>query len=156
MHNKKDQFLLISFFVGCLTVFIGMAVTSGGVQNAINMLVILTVCTLGIGLLIWAGMAWLVGMVIVGSIWGIMRVTGLMPENPAVDGEEINAESLPQQRLSSTELALVNYTKKAKERGLSDTQIASRLQAQGWSNEEIELAQGLVNVNTRRRFEGEE
>ena len=156
MYNQKEKFLLISFLVGCLTVFIGMAVTSGGVQNAINMLVILTVCTLGIGLLIWAGMAWLVGMVIVGSIWGIMRVTGLIPEDPAVDGGEITAETRPQQRLSSTELALVNYTKKAKERGLSDTQIASRLQAQGWSNEEIELAQGLANVNTRRRFEAEE
>ncbi len=142
------QFYLISLAVGSIALFIGMAVAVGSIQDAASMLNILTVCTLGIGLALWLGLAWLIGMVIVGSIWGILWYAGLVTEN--------RGESRPQERLSTEELALVEYTLKAKERGFSDTQIASRLQAQGWSNEEIELAQGLANVNIRRRFGGEE
>ncbi|HAX78515.1 MAG TPA: hypothetical protein DCY88_22460 [Cyanobacteria bacterium UBA11372] len=150
------KFYLISLAVGSIVLFIGMAVAVGSIQNAASMLIVLTVCTLGIGLAIWLGFAWLVGMVIVGSIWGILRVTGLATENRTSTEGETSGESRPQERVSTEELALVDYTIKAKERGFSDTQIASRLQAQGWSNEEIELAQGLANVNIRRRFGGEE
>jgi hypothetical protein len=150
------QFYLISLAVGSIVLFIAMAVAVGSIQNAASMLIVLTVCTLGIGLAIWLGFAWLIGMVIVGSIWGILRVTGLLAENTTASRGEASSENTSEQRLSTTELALVDYTIKAKERGFSDTQIASRLQAQGWSNEEIELAQGLANVNLRRRFEGEQ
>jgi hypothetical protein len=153
--GQKTQFNLISVSVGSLVLFIFMAVAGGSIQAAVSMLAVLTVCTLGIGLAIWLAIAWLVGMVIVGSIWGIVWVGGLFTQNSTASEEEISTETRPQERLSTEQVALVDYTVKAKERGFSDTQIASRLQAQGWSNEEIELAQGLANVNIRRRFEGE-
>lgn len=166
--NRIDRFILgtggsslIGLPVGCIALFIGMAVSVGSVQDAINMLAVLTICTLGIGLVIWLGIAWLLGIVIVGSIWGIVCAGGLFTQNRNVsEGEssegEISRETRPQERLSTEQVALVDYTVKAKERGFSDRQIASRLQAQGWSNEEIELAQGLANVNLRQRFGGEE
>ena len=152
----NTQFYLISLAVGSIALFIFMSVAVGSVQDAVTMLTVLTVCTLGIGLAIWLGIACLVGMVIVGTIWGIAWVGGLVAENRTSTNGETSGENRAQERLSTEQLALVNYTVKAKERGFSDTQIASRLQAQGWSNEEIELAQGLANVNLRQRFGWEE
>ena len=152
----RGEFSLNSLAVGSIVLFIFMAVAGGSIQAAVGMLIALTICTLGIGLVIWLCFAWLVGIVIVGPIWGIMKVAGVVTENITSTEGETSGESRLQERLSTTELALVDYTIKAKERGFSDTQIASRLQAQGWSNEEIELAQGLANVNQRRRFEGNE
>ena len=161
--NRIDRFILgsgvsslIGLPVGCIALFIVMAVAVGSIQDAINMLVVLTICTLGIGLVIWLGIAWLLGILIVGSIWGIVWVGGLFTQNRNASEGEISMETRPQERLSIEQVALVDYTIKAKDRGFSDTQIASRLQAQGWSNEEIELAQGLANVNLRQRFGGEE
>ncbi|MFB2978521.1 hypothetical protein [Microseira sp. BLCC-F43] len=161
--NEEKRFLffrgelsLISLKVGSIVLFILMAAAGGSIEAAVGMLISLTICTLGIGLVIWLCFAWLVGIVIVGPIWGIMKVAGFVTQNRTSTEGETNGETRPQERLSTTELALVDYTIKAKERGFSDTQIASRLQSQGWSNEEIELAQGLANVNLRRRFEGEQ
>ncbi|GET38024.1 hypothetical protein [Microseira wollei] len=161
--NEEKRFLFFrgelsvnSVAVGSVVLLILMAVTAGSIQAAVSMLISLTICTLGIGLVIWLCFAWLIGIVIVGGIWGIVKFAGIVTENLTSTEGETSGESRPQERLSTTELALVDYTVKAKERGFSDTQIASRLQSQGWSNEEIELAQGLANVNLRRRFEGNE
>lgn len=154
--SLKGQFSLTSLAVGSLVLFSLMAVTAGGINNAISMLIVLSICTLGIGSAIWLGFAWLIGIVIVGFFVGVLKIANLVGGNRTSSEGETSGETPPQERLSTEEVALVDYTIKAKEKGLSDTQIATRLQAQGWKNEEIELAQGLANVNLRRRFGGEE
>ncbi|MFK0733198.1 MAG: hypothetical protein HEQ35_24695 [Gloeotrichia echinulata IR180] len=130
--------------LGALIVFISIAVISGGIENAGMIVSASIVCTLGISLLIWIPLCWVVG-------WTVFEICSLL------FGEErmrrafriatADADQTPiNLPINNTELlSLVDYIKKCQRQGWSDTQIYSRLKARGWEDEEIEQAQNLAN-----------
>ena len=157
IDDQQALFHILSFLVGAIVVISYLSITSGGVNNALTILVFLTICTLGIGLILLSVIAWLVGMVIVAPIWfpvlfylhrnSATRETNfnrLQQESPLVTPNETAPR---QERISLTpnQIALIEYMRKGSSYGWSDSQITNRLKVQGWSDEDIESAQRLIN-----------
>ena len=139
--------------VGAVITFIGLTIGLGSVEAATGILVMSIVCTVGISLIIWLPIWLFIGWIALGIYDAIAQKTGWPMisgtlVNPSVNTPVNSPVNTPQDRvvsLSPNRQALVNYAKKARSSGLSDTQIATRLAAQGWNNEEIEFAQRMAN-----------
>jgi hypothetical protein len=66
------------------------------------------------------------------------------PKEENIDGENYRISIQRNTVLNRQRIALVDYIEKAQRQGLSDTQISSRLKAQGWDDIEIQQAQSFV------------
>ncbi|GEM_PF-2844739 len=157
IDDKQALFHILSFLVGAIVVFSYLSVISGGINNAVAILIGLTICTLGIGLVIFAVIAWLVGMIIVAPIWfpvllylnrnSARRETSsdrLQQESPLMTPNE----TVPRQERSSltpNQIALIEYMRKGSSYGWSNSQITNRLKVQGWSDEDIESAERIIS-----------
>jgi hypothetical protein len=147
-------------FLGALIVYLSLAVASGSFANAGTIVVASIICTLGISLLIWIPLCWCIGW-IVFEICSLafgkerMRRAFGMATSDASQSEAnsyfSNLEPSPEPNpellspvLNRQRIILVDYIGKAKRQGLSDTQISSRLKAQGWDDIEIQQAQSFV------------
>ncbi|NJL10141.1 MAG: hypothetical protein HC908_08160 [Calothrix sp. SM1_7_51] len=132
----------IAILLGLPVSFIFLAITAGGIESAFQILSLSIVCTAGISLLLWIPLWWFVGWLLIKiyeSITG--RIVG---ENATSEGMFALSNQQPNQQriaLNSDQISLVNYIEKATRQGLSETQIYSRLRAQGWGDEEIQQAQ---------------
>lgn len=127
-----------NFLVGFAITFIAMTAVSGGVNTAVQILFMSVVCTAGISLALWLPLWWVVGFAITGAYSLIAQLAGWQRIEVPITAANQTVSFTPEQ------VALANYTRDARTKGLSETQIASRLAAQGWSNEEIELAQRIA------------
>jgi hypothetical protein len=130
---------LTNILLGFSITFIAMAAVSGGVNGAAGILFASVVCTAGISLALWLPLWWVVGFVITEAYSLIAQLAGWQRIEVPITVSNQTVSLTPEQ------VALANYTRDARTKGLSETQIASRLTAQGWSNEEIELAQRIAS-----------
>lgn len=101
------------------------------------------VCTLGVSLILWIPIWWIVGSI---TILVAPRLGNTLNEARP----EANNQLVTAQRASPAQRAIAQYIKKAENSGLSDQAIDNRLVANGWSEDEIELARGLANIERRR------
>ncbi|MCL1470390.1 hypothetical protein [Argonema antarcticum] len=157
IDDRQALFHILSFLVGAIVVISYLSITSGGLNNALTILVFLTICTLGIGLVIISIIAWLVGMIIVGPIWfpvllylnrnSARRETSfdrVQQESPLITPNE----TVPRQErnsLTPNQIAVIEYMRKGSSYGWSNSQITNRLKVQGWSDEDIESAQRIIS-----------
>lgn len=139
----------IKILIGIPLVFGFLALMSGGVQPALLIIQVSLFCTLGISLVVWIPLCWLLGSVTLEVVESLLGRT-LIPNNSV----EARNDILGQQNTSLTPLniSLSNYIEKGIKQGWSETQITSRLRAQGWKDEEI--SEALVFVMAR--LEGNE
>ncbi|WP_017718151.1 hypothetical protein [Kamptonema formosum] len=128
-----------NILVGFPITFIAMAAVSGGVSAAAGILFASVICTAGISLALWLPLWWVVGFAITGIYSLIAQLAGWQRIEVPITVANMTVS------FTSEQIALANYTRDARAKGLSDTQIASRLTAQGWTNEEIEVAQQIVS-----------
>lgn len=131
----------IAIVLGFIISFIFLAVIGGGIYNAVQIIQLSLMCTLGISLIIWIPLWWFIGWLVIKIFESLTGIT--------VGGENSSGSVLAianQQRVSLTDdqISLINYIDKANRYGWSETQIYSRLRAQGWEDEEIQEAQSLV------------
>lgn len=128
--------------VGTPIVYIGLILLSGSVQNAGSILVMSIICTLGISLVFWVPLAWLVGMITLEIFSAIAQLTGW--SIPAFLTREQATSSSPQTQpslsLNHEQIALIKYVRQGISCGFSDEKITNRLRRQGWSEEEINRA----------------
>ena len=129
MNSMANNALALG--IGIIITFLGLSIFLGDIGGAISLIVLSVVCTAGISLIIWIPLCWAIGWIILQ----ILKLAGVF--SPATN--PVNT------RIESHTMALINYIKQAKNHGLSDTQIATRLRTQGWTNEDIETAQRMAN-----------
>jgi hypothetical protein len=139
----------IQILIGIPITFGSLALISGGVQPALAIIQISLFCTLGISLVVWIPLCWFFGMLVLKIAEDISGRT-LIPS----DSIEIRSGGLRQQNISPMpeNISVANYIEKGIKQGWSESQINSRLKAQGWNDEEIAEAQVVV----RAKLEGNE
>ena len=114
--------IALSTVLGGLVMAGGLVITLG--PNAAGTLFFFSIiCTLGIGGVFWAGLAFGVGLLII-TLWEATRGDHA-PRDP---------ESDPQAE------ALTTYVSRALQAGANDDQLLRRLQRQGWTEDEITQA----------------
>jgi biotin transporter BioY len=121
-------------FVGFFISFLVTAILTGGVQNALGLLLASIVCTAGVGLVFWIPVWWLVGAIAL-SCFSLMD-TG----NPERKPEPVpNPMDLP----NVYALALKAYFSKAVASGMKPDEMMRQLQDNGWKKADIERAYAL-------------
>ncbi len=131
----------IAVLLGLPITFISLALLAGGIENAWMILWMSVICTAGISLLIWIPLWWFVGWIIIKifeSLTGRTIAGGIDAEATQVVS---SGQTVP---ISSNQKSLIDYIEKAKKQGMSETQISSRLKAQGWGEDEIQQAQSFA------------
>ena len=121
-------------FIGAPVTFLGLTIFVGGVENAWAVLVVSVVCTAGIGLVFWIPLCWLVGS-------GTLALIGIFVKKP--DGKEEATRKHTQFRRH--EVALADFFRRAKDRGMSDDKIVADLRRNGWSDSQVQKARRILD-----------
>ena len=106
-------------------------ILTGGVQDAIGMLLISIVCTAGIGLVFWIPVWWFVGMLALDVV--VKAATGKPDQKPTPVPN-------PTELSSRDSGALKAYVAKAITSGMDADEMTRRLQQNGWQKADIESA----------------
>ena len=109
--------------VGLPLVLLGLVVLSGSLQDALNLILFSTLCTLGIGGLFWLGLAALIGT-------ALLAVVAALRQQPIT----FAGRAAAQQQL------LAGYVQTRRRSGADEQRIRSDLQRAGWRAAEIENA----------------
>jgi hypothetical protein len=123
-----------AFLTGLVITPLILFITLG--ENFVSLVLISIVCTLGISLVIWLPLIWLIGYMSLSIIYFIIT--------------QFNQSSSPDNQgllsVNNNQIySLVDYIKKAQAKGYSDSQIETRLKEKGWTQVEINQAFQLVN-----------
>jgi len=130
-----------------VTAIIGV-IAVGDPASAGILFVMSVVCTLGMSLVIWLPLAWLVGIVTLSLLMAIYlagkKLIGW--QWPLL---EARLQRQPQDTAgqSPTTQALHRYISQATAKGYSEDQIQRRLLKQGWTTAEIAAAQTLTSAS---------
>ena len=126
---------LTAIGVGLLIIFVSLSIMLGSLNNAVSLLVMSIVCTVGIGLAFWSAIAWMVG-------WTVLLVLAPLFSQllPAIEPENTANED----RRGGEQTALRGYIQRSLAARATESQITRRLISQGWSETEIEQAYQAV------------
>jgi hypothetical protein len=126
-----------------LTIFL-----AGDVATAFAILLFSIICTAGISLILWLPLWYGVGYLTVILFRLLVRAFGGQPSSPPATPKQPLAQAAPtgepEQALSRDQIALTNYIKKARAKGLNREAISKALQANGWKVESINQGFQLV------------
>lgn len=112
--------------VGLVITYLGLLITLGW-QNAFMVIVFSVICTLGVSLVFWLPLFWLIGY-LTFAVVALFRNTS----------DETSSFAIAQTR------SLQSYIQRSLQAGTDEVQIRRRLQEQGWSDRDI--AQAWVDV----------
>lgn len=136
METAKPKFLRIPIGMGVSVVV--MAIACNSVVAAGGILIASIICTLGISLLMWIPIWWLLGAIVLDCIdWA-----GSIGSTP-------NTQRLGPQPATRDEIALTGYIRRSRRAGVSDAQITHRLREQGWTQAEITAAFAAESSNNQ-------
>ena len=125
-----------AIILGLPIVFLSLAMMTGSLINAASLLAFSIICTLGIGLVFWLLIAWIVGWIILSGVVPLFKQMF-----PSVgQGNSANEED----RWEGGEAALKGYIQRSVAANATESQITNRLISQGWSETEIEQAYQAV------------
>ncbi len=133
--SKKRNFWLTSLIavpLGAVLTYLGMSLIFFDFGVAFGILIFSIICTLGISLVLWVPIWWLVGYI---PIVIFRRLRGT--QNATEPNEEEAGSTVS---LSNDQRALLNYVRKAVSKGLSKESIVQNLQTNGWAIENINWA----------------
>ncbi|MEI6587360.1 MAG: hypothetical protein WCO05_00240 [Candidatus Moraniibacteriota bacterium] len=120
------------FFFGLITALILLFILGGA--EAIQALVTTIICTLGITLIAYIPIAYLIGL-------GIEKIFY------SITGRQSSIEMTSE--LNSADQAVVNYITDARNAGMSNEIIRSNLKENGWATEAIDKAFSIVNSKNK-------
>jgi hypothetical protein len=131
------RFAMRALLIGVVPMLALLTVMCGSFGDALQIIIISTVCTLGIGGFFWAGVAMLFGallQVLVPSLRvnpGVGAAPGAAPsslEPPGAGGEKVVAN------------LLVNYASAKRRQGASETAVRRDLLRSGWNEGQADAA----------------
>ena len=120
---------LIAVGIGLLITFVGLSIMLGGLGAAAGLVAMSVICTAGIGLAFWAGIAWILG-------WFTLLVVVF----PFFASDEEQGNSDTEDRRDGAQTALIGYIQRSRAANATESQITNRLISQGWSETDIEQA----------------
>lgn len=138
--------------------FTGLVITSAILffmlgNDFFSLIFLSIVCTLGISLVIWIPLFWLVGYITLSIIY---KINPQLNQSSLSNDQDINQSPVPNNQSLKNQgvffvnnkqiYALVDYIKKAQAKGYSDSQIETRLKKNGWSQSEIDQAFQLITL----------
>lgn len=127
------KFSFSTVFLGLISSFLFLSIFVGGPLNAVGVILVLIICTAGVGLLplilLWLG----VGLVMTWIIGFIKKLTQVKKKTEQAE-----------QNKSKEQIALVCYITQARNNGMNDNNIFSILKKNGWAENVIHEAFGLV------------
>ena len=134
---------LANIVVGAIIIYLGIALFMGSFSDAFGLVAFSIICTLGISLILWLPACYLVGFLPVWALRQLLRDPAESSDaHPADNPGHTAVPSEP--KLSHDQLALVNYIKKARAKGLNQERIRQNLERNGWAAERIAWAVGFV------------
>jgi hypothetical protein len=149
-----------TIIAGALTTFIILAIMMGDIGSAALVYFASIICTLGISLVLWLpvwyGVGWIVikiAKITAAFYLGLEKDKGATsagappPQTSKLQAltERLNQELQNDPALARNQLALVNYIKKAKKKGIPNYQITLNLTNNGWTMESINAAYQMVH-----------
>jgi hypothetical protein len=123
-----------AFLTGLVITPLILFITLG--ENFVSLVLISIVCTLGISLVIWLPLIWLIGYMSLSIIYFIITQFN---QSSSPDGQGLLSVN------NNQIYAIVDYIKKAQAKGYSDSQIETRLREKGWTQTEINQAFQSIN-----------
>lgn len=122
---------------GLLVISVGASLT-GNFQSLLSLALMSIMCTLGIALVVWIPLLYVIGLIALACVSGIRAMVAMFSET------ERKEEGAPEQKgtLLKERMAIEQYIDRAKFYGLSHEQILSALKNGGWSDAEIQAAYG--------------
>jgi len=125
--------------IGAPVTFLVLSIFSGGVNNAAMVVFCSVVLTFGVALVGWIPLCWVVG-------WGTLALIGpFVEESDAGKEPDGKEESAGKRLLHAGDDTLTKYMKDAEARGVSRDEVAALLRRQGWPDEEIRKARGMLD-----------
>lgn len=129
------------FFIGLMTAFFFLLVT--GNAELFQVLIMTVVCTLGIVLVIYAPILYVIGLGVEKLFFALgmdkifFTLTGIQP-----------SITMPSE-LNSADQAVVSYIADARNAGMIDGVIKNNLKENGWATEMIDKAFSIINSKTK-------
>lgn len=138
--------------IGWIVCYIAIAIFVGSLSDALLMIAISVICTLGISLALWIPLGYVIG-------WGILALFDLVfKKRSGSSGEQSGNNPPPAQQsqplstlskrldselqaepsLSHDQQAIAAYIRKARKKGLTTEEITTNLSKNGWSAEHIQ------------------
>lgn len=131
---------LRDLLVGLLLLVPLLAVMTGSLNEALQLLLVSIVCTLGVGGLFWGLIAWGLGMVTLLVLDGVIRsLGGSRPPalRPAVGS-------------GSAQPVITTYVRRRRQAGGGDDHIRADLLRGGWPPAEVEAALAQADLGYKR------
>lgn len=128
MSPANRQLLRIA--IGLVVSYVVGSIIMGDPFTTWTLIVASIICTLGISLIMWVPLWWLIG-------WVVLAIFELLRERiqPTSDAQ---LQTTP--AVSRDAIALSAYIRRSRQAGASDSQITTRLKEQGWTEAEITQA----------------
>ncbi|KKQ77382.1 MAG: hypothetical protein UT00_C0013G0013 [Parcubacteria group bacterium GW2011_GWA1_38_7] len=117
-------------FLGMVASFLLLSLFVGGPVNAISLILVSIICTGGVSLILWIPLWFGVGLVI----------SSLLP----VVTNSFKKSEAPEHNISNDQKALIDYIHQSRAKGVSDDNVFSLLKSNGWAENAIHDAFGLV------------
>lgn len=152
MKQKNSNIQSYRILVGLVSLYLIIAISIGDFIGTWVLLFASVICTLGLSLIIWVPLSWLIGFVILYLINSIRRKS-FLPQTNNISASDLE-ESNPASIVSNDVLAIAQYILKCRKRGASDSQITNRLKWTGWTDRDIGLAFSYLN-NTPNEMQPE-
>lgn len=118
--------------IGFATIVVVLSLFTAGA--AIPMILLSIICTAGVSLVLWIPLSYGVGSLVVSLYQS-------MSKSKKTDGAG------PKSSLTNEQKAITDYIKQSKSKGVEDNNIFSLLKANGWAENAIHEAFGLVATN---------
>lgn len=143
--------MVVALPVGMVVTAIIGVIAVGDPTSAAIMFGMSVVCTLGMSLVIWVPLAWLVGILTLSLLMAIYLAgkKWIGWQWPALEARlqrQPRDANLTGSAQTPTTQALSRYISQALAKGYSDDQIQRRLLKQGWTTAEIEAAQTVTQA----------
>lgn len=147
----------IAIPIGMVIIFAVLTIFVGDPNEAFGLIFLSIICTAGISLIIWLPVTYAVGYGVITGVRLILKAAGVdigaifsrrkTNDSPAPPQNTLQAltsrlddDPAIKTDLSKDQVALINYIRKAKQKGLSNDAIEHNLDQNGWDTTNIAQA----------------
>ena len=150
--------------IGAVMALIVLAIFVGDLGSAFALMALSIICTAGISLIIWIPVCYILGYMVialvrvalkaagvdVGGLFGGSKRDNNSPDDPTAEPSlqnlttALDEDLAVKSNLTKDQAALINYIRKAKQKGLSNDVITRNLGQNGWNTDSINQAFQLV------------
>ena len=129
----------IYIVLGVALSFIILTIFTFDISAAFAILALSIICTAGISLIIWIPVWYILGYLAFAALRFVLSLFGVdLAASMGLNKKKNNPHPKKEQpALTRDQQALLSYIKKAQAKGLSNAEISSSLQKNGWSSDSI-------------------